>query len=55
MQLEMSENQEYFIPREKSSHKPPKCSKKGVEATPVAQDDSMKGGGQRKKERKRKR
>ena len=39
----MSENPEYYIPGEKSSHKPPKASKKGVEATPVVRDNSMRG------------
>ena len=45
MQLEVNENPEYFIPSAKSSHKPPKNAKKGVEATAVNQNESAGGRG----------
>ena len=45
MQLEMESNPEYFIPGEKSSHKPPKATQHGVEARPVAEGNPERGTG----------
>ena len=45
MQLEMESNPEYFIPGEKSSHKPPKATQHGVEARPVAEGNPERGRG----------
>ena len=48
LQLEMQENPEYFIPGEKSSHKPPKAKQHGVEATPVSESTAVRGRGKGK-------
>ena len=45
MQLEMESNPKYFIPGEKSSHKPPKATQHGVEARPVAEGNPERGRG----------
>ena len=45
LQLEMESNPEYFIPGEKSSHKPPKATQHGVEARPVAEGNPERGRG----------
>ena len=37
MQLEMHKNPEYFVPGDKSSHKPPKAAAHSVEAQPVGE------------------
>ena len=41
----MESNPEYFIPGEKSTHKPPKTRQHGVEAVPVAQPKPQRGRG----------
>ena len=41
----MESNPEYFIPGEKSSHKPPKATQHGVEARPVAEGNPERGRG----------
>ena len=43
LQLELESNPEYFIPGEKSTHKPPKTRQHGVEAVPVAQPKPKRG------------
>ena len=45
LQLELESNPEYFIPGEKSTHKPPKTRQHGVEALPVAQPKPQRGRG----------
>ena len=45
LQLELESNPEYFIPGEKSTHKPPKTRQHGVEAVPVAQPKPQRGRG----------
>ena len=45
LQLELESNPEYFIPGEKSTHKPPKTRQHGVEAVPVAQHKAQRGRG----------
>ena len=45
LQPEMESNPEYFIPGEKSSHKPPKATQHGVEARPVAEGNPERGRG----------
>ena len=42
LQLELESNPEYFIPGEKSTHKPPKTRQHGVEAVPVL-NPSLRG------------
>ena len=48
LQLEMESNPEYFIPGEKSSHKPPKAIQHVVEARPVAEGNPERGRGRGK-------
>ena len=45
LQLELESNPDYFIPGEKSTHKPPKTRQHGVEAVPVAQPKPQRGRG----------
>ena len=45
LQLELESNPEYFIPGEKSTHKPPKTRQHGVEAVPVPQPKPQRGRG----------
>ena len=52
LQLEMESNPEYFIPGEKSSHKPPKATQHGVEARPVAEGNPERGRGRGREEAK---
>ena len=43
LQLELESNPEYFIPGEKSTHKPLKTRQPGVEAVPVPQTQASEG------------
>ena len=45
LQLELESNPEYFIPGEKSTHKPPKTRQHGVEAVPDPQPKPQRGRG----------
>ena len=45
MQLSVQDNPEYFLPAEKSSHKPPNSISKGVEAVSVNTDEVVPGRG----------